>query len=172
MFLVWYIIAVLGAFVLQSNAFFFHVGSGLRVDFVLFVVMYVSLFGGGSRALLVGFLTGLLQDALSSELLGLNALSKTAVAFVLHSLCRNVQVSSLIAQVFLTGLTILVDTITRLVVMGILQSHTFTVTTIVGTFVQQTILSLLLLPVVFYGLQALARCLGIDHPKGQGDAAV
>ena len=55
MFVVWYIIAVFGAFVLQTNAFFFHVGSGLRVDFALFVVMYFSLFWGGTRALLIGF---------------------------------------------------------------------------------------------------------------------
>lgn len=172
MFVVWYIIAVFGAFVLQTNAFFFRVGSGLRVDFALFVVMYFSLFWGGTRALLIGFLTGLLQDALSSELLGLNALSKMATAFVLYSLGRNMQVNSVIAHVFFTGLTILVDTVTRLVVMGVLQSHTFTVTTMVSTFVQQTLLSLALLPVVFIGLHALARSLRIDHNAGQGDAAV
>ena len=63
--------AVLLALLLQTSPLLFTVGPGLRVDLTLLVVVYFSLFGGGERALVLGFLTGLCQDALSSEVLGL-----------------------------------------------------------------------------------------------------
>ena len=171
MSLVFYIIAVLSAFVLQGNGFLFFIGSGLRADFALLVVVYVSLFWGGERALLVGFFTGLLQDALSSEMLGLSALGKCAAAFTVYWLCRNVHIGSLIAQWLFTGLALIVDNTVRLLVMGILQSYTFALAIVFGILIQQTLLSLLLMPCVFYMLHAMARGLRVPHEKGQGNVA-
>src|ERR671922_1369993 len=98
-----YAIAILLALLAQTSPLLATVGSGLRVDLALLVVVYFSLFWRGQRPLVLGFLTGLLQDALSSDVLGLNALSKTLTAFTVHALCQNVQVHSLIAQGLFTA---------------------------------------------------------------------
>lgn len=172
MMLVLYIMAVLLACVIQTSTFFFALDSGLHVDLTLLVVVYFSLFWGGQRALGLGFVTGLLQDALSSELLGLNALSKSLTAFVVVMLCRNVQTSSLMAQGLFTGLAIMIDTVARLTMMGILQSHTFTLPTVLRTLAQQTLLGVPLMLLVCYGLQILAQGLRISPEKGQDNAAI
>jgi len=172
MFLVFYLIAVMVASVIQTSPLFFAVDAGLHVDMTLFVVVYFSLFWGGQRALCLGFVTGLLQDALSSELLGLNALSKSLTAFVVYMLCRNVQTGSLIAQGLFTSVAVLLDTLTRLTMMGVLQSHTFTLSIVLSTLVQQLLLGILLMPCICYGLEALAHSLRLHPEKGQSHAAV
>ena len=123
-------IAIVMAFVIQTSPLFFSVGSGWRVDLALVVVVYFSLFWDAQRALLVGFITGLCQDALSSELLGLSALSKSLSAFAVHALCRNVQAHSMIAQSLFVSLAVVVDTSVRLMVMVVLQLNAFSVHTV------------------------------------------
>jgi rod shape-determining protein MreD len=122
--------AIVLAFVLQTSPLFFSVGAGWRVDLALLVVVYFSLFWDVQRALLVGFVIGLCQDALSSELLGLSALSKSLSAFAVYSLCRNVQAHSLIAQGLAACLAVLVDTSVRLLVMVALQLQAFALPTV------------------------------------------
>ncbi len=56
-------VAILLALLAQTSPLLFTVGSGLRVDLTLLVVVYFSLFWGGERALVLGFLTGLCHDA-------------------------------------------------------------------------------------------------------------
>jgi rod shape-determining protein MreD len=165
MFAVLYTIALLIALLGQTNILLSTVGAGLQVDFALLIVVYFSLFWGGSRSVILGFLTGLFQDALSSEVLGLNALSKTLTAFTVHTLCRNVQIHSIVAQWLFTGQAIVVDTLGRLIVMIIFQLNTFEPRTIVSTLGQQTLLSLCLVPLVCRGLQALAKGLRVRQEK-------
>jgi rod shape-determining protein MreD len=172
MFLALYGIAILLACIIQTSPLFFAVDAGFHVDLTLLVVVYFSLFWGGQRVLYLGFVTGLLQDALSSELLGLNALSKSLTAFVIYMLCHNVQTGSLMAQGLFTSIAILIDTLTRLTLMGVLQSHTFTLPTVLSTLLQQTLLAVPLLPCVCYGLETLAEALRLRPEKGQGNAAV
>src|SRR5262245_14641632 len=149
-------VAILLALLAQTSPLLFTVGSGLRVDLTLLVVVYFSLFWGGERALVLGFLTGLGHDALSSEVLGLSALSKSLTAFVVHTLSRNVQVQSLIAQVLFTGLAVAVDTLARLVVL-VVQLRTLALPVMLSTFVQQLLLSVLLAPCVCYVLQKTVK---------------
>ena len=51
------------------------------VDLVLVVVVYIALTGGPVAGLLAGTVGGLVQDALSSGILGMGGLAKTVVAF-------------------------------------------------------------------------------------------
>lgn len=162
-----YIMAVLSALLLQTSPVLFTVGPGLRVDMTLLVVVYFSLFGGGERALVLGFLTGLCQDALSSEVLGLSALSKSLTAFVVHTWSRNMQVQSLIAQVLFTSVAVAVDTLSRLVVMVVFQLHILALPIVLGTFVQQLLLSVLLAPCVCYMLQMVVNRGPLRQDKGQ-----
>ena len=159
-------VAILLALLAQTSPLLFTVGSGLRVDLTLLVVVYFSLFWGGERALVLGFLTGLCHDALSSEVLGLSALSKSLTAFVIHTLSRNVQVQSLIAQILFMALAVVVDTLARLVVMVVFQLHMVALPIVLSTFVQQTLLSLLLAPCVCYGLQSAMQDGRVRQDKG------
>jgi rod shape-determining protein MreD len=165
MFAVFYGITILIAFLAQTSPLLATVGSGWRVDLSLLIVVYFSLFWHGQRTLILGFTTGLLQDALSSEILGLNALSKTLTVFVVQTLCRNVQVQSLIAQGLFTCLAILLDMLSRMLVMLIFQLNAFEPRIILSTLVQQTVLSLCLVPFVCRGFHTLAKELHVRPEK-------
>src|SRR5262245_16692684 len=151
------LVAILIALLAQTSPVLFTVGSGLRVDLTLLVVVYFSLFWGGERALVLGFLAGLCHDALSSEVLGLSALSKSLAAFVVHTLSRQVQAQSLIAQVLFTCLAVAVDTLARLVVLVVFQMRTLALPVVLSTFVQQLLLSVLLAPCECYLLNLSVR---------------
>ena len=166
MFSAVYVTAILLSLLVQTSPLLFTVGPGLRVDLTLIVVVYFSLFWSGERALVLGFLTGLGQDALSSEVLGLSALSKTLTAFVVHTLSRHVQVQSLMAQVLFTCLAVVVDTLARLVVLLVFQLPTLAWPLVCSTFVQQTLLSVLWAPCVYYGLHSVMQYGQIRPDKG------
>ena len=166
MFSAVYATAVLLALLAQTSPLLFTVGPGLRVDLALIVVVYFSLFWDWKRALVLGFLTGLCQDALSSEVLGLSALSQTLTAFVVHTLSRHVQVQSLIVQVLFTCLAVAVDTLARLVVLMVFQLPSLALPIVCSTFVQQALLSILLAPCVYYGLRSAMQYGHIPPDKG------
>lgn len=168
---VFYVVTLLSAMLIQTSPLLFTVGSGLRVDILLLVVVYFSLFWNGESALLIGFVAGLCQDALSSDILGANAFSKTLSAFVVHILCRNIQVHSVIAQVLFTCIALIVDTLAHWAVMVIFQVNIFAFQVVfIHTFAQQALLSILCVPLVCRSLQACAKALHIPPTKGQGNA--
>ena len=76
------ILAVAGALALQTTLSRFAVRSTVAVDLVLVVVVYVALTGGPANGLLTGAFAGLVQDALSSGLIGIGGLAKTIVGFL------------------------------------------------------------------------------------------
>ena len=160
---------VLGlALLLETSPLLFTVGSGVRLDLTLLVVVYVSLFWGGERAFVLGFVAGLCQDALSSEVLGLQALSKSVVAFVVHTLCKNVQVQSVIAQALFTCLAITVDTVVRFVVLVVLQLQTLAIRVVLSLVLQHILVSVVLAPLVYRGLQALLHKAHMRQEKRPG----
>lgn len=167
-----YSIAILIALLAQTSPLLTTVGSGWRVDLALLVVVYFSLFWRGHRTLCLGFLTGLLQDALSSDILGLNALSKTVTVFVIQALCRNVQIHSPIAQGLFTCLGILIDMLSRVSVLLIFQLYAFEPRIILRTLMQQTVLSLCLVPFICYGLNTLANRLRRRRRNNRGETMV
>ena len=76
------ILAVAVALALQTTLSRFVVRSTLAVDLVLVVVVYVALTGGPATGLLTGTFAGLVQDALSSGVIGIGGLAKTLVGFL------------------------------------------------------------------------------------------
>lgn len=163
MYIVLYIIVVLVALLAQTSPLFTMIGSGWRIDLALLVVVYFSLFWHNQRTLVLGFVTGLLQDALSSETLGVNALSKTLTVFVLQLLCRNVQIHSPLAQGLFACLAIAIDTFARITVMLIFQLNAFEPRVILSTVMQQTLLSLLITPFICRAIQTLEYGLRIQQ---------
>ena len=163
--LVFVFLTFLLTFLVQTSPLLFAAGSAWRVDLVLLVVVYFSLFWGGQQALLLGFWAGLAQDALSSELMGLHALSKSLAAFVVLSLCRQVQVQNLAAQELFALVAFLTDTLARLMLMGILQMRLWSFAAMIVPMLQQLLLTAVLVPLVCWGLQLAVHCLRVGPEK-------
>lgn len=76
------ILAVAVALALQTTLARFVIRGTVAVDLVLVVVIYVALTSGPVTGLLCGTLAGLVQDALSSGVIGIGGLAKTVVGFL------------------------------------------------------------------------------------------
>ena len=76
------IVAVAVALALQTTLSRIAVRSTVAVDLVLVVVVYVALTSGPATGLLTGAFAGLVQDALSSPVIGIGGLAKTIVGFL------------------------------------------------------------------------------------------
>ena len=76
------ILAIALALVLQTTLTRFIVRGTVAVDLVLVVVVYVALSSGSVTGLLAGTVAGLIQDSLSTGLIGIGGLAKTLVGFL------------------------------------------------------------------------------------------
>jgi rod shape-determining protein MreD len=76
------LLAIGVAVVLQTTLARFLIRGTVAVDLVLVVVVGVALMGGSVTGLLSGAAAGLLQDALSTGVVGIGGLSKTVVGFL------------------------------------------------------------------------------------------
>jgi rod shape-determining protein MreD len=75
--------AILIAIAVQTTlAGYIFRGSSTAIDLVLIVVVYVGIKSGPVTGLLAGTVAGLIQDALSSGILGIGGLAKTMVGFL------------------------------------------------------------------------------------------
>lgn len=74
--------AIAVALALQTTLASLVIRGTAALDLVLIVVVYVSLVSGPVRGLLLGTAAGLIQDALSSGIIGVGGLAKTVVGFV------------------------------------------------------------------------------------------
>ena len=75
------LIAIALALALQTTLARFLVGGTAAVDLVLVVVVYVALTTGPASGLLAGSAAGIIQDALSSGVIGVGGLAKSIVGF-------------------------------------------------------------------------------------------
>jgi len=117
----WIVLATALALTLQTTMAKFVIRGAGAVDFVLVVVVYAALAGGPVSGLLTGAFAGLLQDALSSGVIGIGGLAKTVVGFlagvigtqfiVTHSLPRFVVffLATIVHAIIFMGLYILLD---------------------------------------------------------------
>ena len=76
------ILAVALSLVLQTTLTRFFVRGTVAVDLVLVAVVYVALTSGPVAGMLSGTMAGLMQDALSSGVIGIGGLAKTVVGFL------------------------------------------------------------------------------------------
>ena len=82
------LIAIALALALQTTLARFLVGGTAALDLVLVVVVYVALTSGPVSGMLAGSLAGLIQDALSSGVIGIGGLAKSIVGFVAGAVGR------------------------------------------------------------------------------------
>lgn len=76
------ILAIIVALALQTTLARFFVRGAIAVDLVLVAVVYVALTSGPATGLLTGTFAGLVQDALSTSVIGIGGLAKTIVGFL------------------------------------------------------------------------------------------
>jgi rod shape-determining protein MreD len=76
------LIAIALALALQTTLARFLVGGTAALDLVLVVVVYVALTSGPVTGMLAGSVAGIIQDALSSGVIGIGGLAKSIVGFV------------------------------------------------------------------------------------------
>jgi len=76
------ILAIVLALALQTTIARFVVAGRVAVDLVLVVVVYVALSSGAVPGLMTGTVAGLIQDSLSTGVIGIGGLAKTIVGFV------------------------------------------------------------------------------------------
>jgi rod shape-determining protein MreD len=76
------ILAIVVALALQTTLARYFVRGTIAVDLVLVAVVYVALTSGPTTGLLSGAFAGLVQDALSSSIIGIGGLAKTIVGFL------------------------------------------------------------------------------------------
>ena len=76
------VLATALALALQTTLARFVIRGTVAVDLVLVVVVYAALADGPVTGLLTGTFAGLVQDALSSGIIGIGALAKTIVGFL------------------------------------------------------------------------------------------
>jgi rod shape-determining protein MreD len=75
------IVAIALALALQTTVARFVVGGTAALDLVLVVVVYVALSTGPVAGMLAGSVAGIIQDALSSGVIGIGGLAKSIVGF-------------------------------------------------------------------------------------------
>jgi len=76
------ILAVAVALAIQTTLARFLVRGSVAVDLVLVAVVYLSLTSGPVTGMLTGTFAGLIQDTLSSGVIGIGGLAKTIVGFL------------------------------------------------------------------------------------------
>jgi rod shape-determining protein MreD len=76
------LLAVAIALALQTTLGSLVIRGTAALDLVLIVVVYLALISGPVSGLLLGTAAGLVQDSLSSGIIGIGGLSKTVVGFV------------------------------------------------------------------------------------------
>jgi rod shape-determining protein MreD len=76
------LLAIALALALQTTLARFVVGGTAALDLVLVVVVYVALTTGPVSGMLAGSVAGIIQDALSSGVIGIGGLAKSIVGFL------------------------------------------------------------------------------------------
>jgi rod shape-determining protein MreD len=80
------LVAIALAIALQTTLARFLVGGSAAIDLVLVAVVYVALTTGPVGGMLAGSAAGLIQDALSSGVVGIGGLAKSIVGFLAGAL--------------------------------------------------------------------------------------
>lgn len=102
------LIAIALALALQTTLARFLVGGSAAVDLVLVAVVYVALITGPVGGMLSGSAAGLIQDALSSGVVGIGGLAKAIVGFLVGAIGQQFIVTAALPRlVMFVGATML-----------------------------------------------------------------
>jgi rod shape-determining protein MreD len=94
------LIAIALALALQTTLARFLVGGTAAIDLVLVAVVYIALTSGAVSGMLAGSVAGLMQDALSSGVIGIGGLAKSIVGFFVGAIAQQFIVTATIPRLF------------------------------------------------------------------------
>jgi len=107
------ILAIVLALALQTTIARFVVSGTVAVDLVLVVVVYVALSSGSMTGMTTGTVAGLIQDSLSTGVIGIGGLAKTIVGFVTGIIGTQLNIAEPVARfVVFFGATVVHQAIT------------------------------------------------------------
>ncbi|HUU51317.1 MAG TPA: rod shape-determining protein MreD [Nitrospinota bacterium] len=86
-------------FLVQTTSLHHLAIYGIQPDLVLVLTIYFSFKSKGDKGIIIGALLGLLQDLLSSGILGLNFFTKGFIAFLVGNLRNNIAIGNIVTQV-------------------------------------------------------------------------
>lgn len=95
------LIAIALALALQTTLARFLVGGTAALDLVLVVVVYVALTSGPTTGMLAGSLAGIIQDTLSSGVIGIGGLAKSVVGFLAGVIGQQFIVTAALPRLFM-----------------------------------------------------------------------
>ncbi len=110
------LLTVLIALTLQMALARFAVGGRWVFDFVLVAVVYGALLWGPAAGMWIGTLGGLMQDALSEDVIGVGGFAKTVVGFAVGALGLQFMVARPLAR---AGAVAAATVVHRLIVVGL-----------------------------------------------------
>jgi rod shape-determining protein MreD len=171
MVFVLYIPAVLWAFALQTSPSVRALGPVWHIDFALLVVVAFALLWGGQQTLLIGFITGLIHDTLSSDLFGLNTLIKSLAGFVALTLSSHTLSHNAVTQGCVAGLAIGLDMLIRLAILSVLRAQPWPLIEAVHLTIPHVLLGMATMPWICKGLLVLARALRLSPERGRRNVA-
>jgi rod shape-determining protein MreD len=93
------LVAIALALALQTTLARFLVGGTAAIDLVLVVVVYVALTSGPVTGMFAGSVAGLIQDALSSGIIGVGGLAKSVVGFLAGAIGQQFIVTAALPRV-------------------------------------------------------------------------
>ena len=101
------LIAIALALALQTTLARFLVGGTAALDLVLVVVVYVALTTGPVAGMLTGSVAGIIQDTLSSGVIGIGGLAKSLVGFAVGVISQQFIVTAALPRlVIFVGATV------------------------------------------------------------------
>jgi rod shape-determining protein MreD len=101
------LIAVALALALQTTLARFVVGGTAAIDLVLVAVVYIALTSGPVSGMLAGSVAGLIQDQLSTGVVGIGGLAKATVGFIVGALGQQFIVTAALPRlVIFVGATV------------------------------------------------------------------
>ena len=167
-----YVLAVMAALTLQTHGVFHRISIAWHVDLALLVMVSGCLQWPERRALAFGLITGLMHDALSSEAMGLNAASKTVVAYAALFFSRHAQSQSPILQSGFAAAATALDTATRLLVLALFQSRFYPLAMLFRIVLPHALLGAICLPFIHAGLRAAMQVLRLRPEQGRSHVSV
>lgn len=120
-------LAVLVALAAQTTLASVLSRGGTAIDLVLIVVVYIAIKSGAVTGLIAGTVAGLIQDALSSGILGIGGLAKTIIGFLAGVLGTQFIVTAPLPRFVLLALATVVHAAIFMGLYTVLNLRQFTV---------------------------------------------
>lgn len=135
-------------FVFQTTVLHAFTISGVRPDIILIFSVFVGIKLRETRGAAAGFTLGLVQDSLSSGLLGANAFSKGIVGFAFGLLKDKIIFENIFSQVIFVLIATVIDTVIVLLISSLTINEN--VTTIFNKLLLSSIYTTLAGPLFIY----------------------